>query len=183
MNRRDVLKAAAAVPVAHAGLAAFMSTSRAEASWPTRNITMIVPFPAGGQADLAGGTGTGSDEDICRGGKPGGVSRRAGVCEIRRGRQRPADRGGEEDRQGGVGRKRLTRFILLPLWEKVAPTKSATDEGALATELVAPPHPSSLREATLSHKGRGKNSAKLPWSSPARHVRCCRPPIFSQPFR
>jgi len=24
-----------------------------QAAWPARNITMIVPFPAGGQADLA----------------------------------------------------------------------------------------------------------------------------------
>jgi tripartite-type tricarboxylate transporter receptor subunit TctC len=53
MNRRDVLKAAVAVPVTYAGLGALMSTSRAETVWPSRNITMIVPFPAGGQADLA----------------------------------------------------------------------------------------------------------------------------------
>ncbi|MDB5504204.1 MAG: Tat pathway signal protein [Tardiphaga sp.] len=53
MNRRDVLKAAVAVPVTYAGLGALMSMSRAETAWPSRNITMIVPFPAGGQADLA----------------------------------------------------------------------------------------------------------------------------------
>jgi hypothetical protein len=48
--------------------------------------------------------------------------------------------------------KRLTSF-LLPLWEKVAWTKSAPDEGSASAERT--PHPSSLREATLSHKGRG----------------------------
>src|ERR1700686_5028177 len=40
MNRRELLKGAAALPLA-------------QGPWPTRNITMIVPFPAGGQADLA----------------------------------------------------------------------------------------------------------------------------------
>ena len=49
MNRRELLKAAAALP-----LATTLSThARAQAGWPSRNITMIVPFPAGGQADLA----------------------------------------------------------------------------------------------------------------------------------
>src|SRR5258705_334861 len=33
--------------------AAFSNGAFAQAPWPTRNITMIVPFPAGGQADLA----------------------------------------------------------------------------------------------------------------------------------
>src|SRR5258708_18185556 len=53
MNRRDVLKVAAALPLSQTALGAFASTARAQAVWPTRNITMIVPFPAGGQADLA----------------------------------------------------------------------------------------------------------------------------------
>src|SRR5258707_4474037 len=50
MNRRELLKAAAALPLAQAALP---NGAFAQAPWPTRNITMIVPFPAGGQADLA----------------------------------------------------------------------------------------------------------------------------------
>ena len=50
MNRRELLKAAAALPLAQVALS---NTARAQAAYPTRNITMIVPFPAGGQADLA----------------------------------------------------------------------------------------------------------------------------------
>lgn len=49
MNRRDVLKSAAALPL----LPLAFNAALAEADWPMRNITMIVPFPAGGQADLA----------------------------------------------------------------------------------------------------------------------------------
>ncbi len=51
MNRRELLKAAAALPLAQAMLPnpAFAQA----APYPSRNITMIVPFPAGGQADLA----------------------------------------------------------------------------------------------------------------------------------
>ncbi len=50
MNRRELLKAAAALPLTHAALT---NSAFAQTAWPTRNITMIVPFPAGGQADLA----------------------------------------------------------------------------------------------------------------------------------
>src|SRR4051812_10664847 len=50
MNRRELLKAAAALPLAQTALS---NAARAQAAYPTRNITMIVPFPAGGQADLA----------------------------------------------------------------------------------------------------------------------------------
>jgi hypothetical protein len=50
MNRRELLKAAAALPLAQAGLA---NSVQAQAAWPARTIAMIVPFPAGGQADLA----------------------------------------------------------------------------------------------------------------------------------
>ena len=50
MNRRELLKAAAALPLAQAALS---NSALAQGPWPTRNITMIVPFPAGGQADLA----------------------------------------------------------------------------------------------------------------------------------
>jgi tripartite-type tricarboxylate transporter receptor subunit TctC len=49
MHRRKFLQGTLAAPLVSA-LAA--STSRAQ-SWPTRNITMIVAFPPGGQADLA----------------------------------------------------------------------------------------------------------------------------------
>src|SRR4051812_42945951 len=48
MDRRDVLRAAAALPL----LPALSSAAFAQA-YPARNVTMIVPFPAGGQADLA----------------------------------------------------------------------------------------------------------------------------------
>src|SRR3989442_1524781 len=50
MNRRELLKAAAALPLTQAARA---NSALAQTAWPTRNITMIVPFPAGGQADLA----------------------------------------------------------------------------------------------------------------------------------
>ena len=50
MNRRELLKAAAVLPLAQA---AFANQASAQSAWPARNITMIVPFPAGGQADLA----------------------------------------------------------------------------------------------------------------------------------
>src|ERR1700744_5268949 len=50
MNRRQLLKTAAALPLVQA---ASIQRARAQGGYPTRNITMIVPFPAGGQADLA----------------------------------------------------------------------------------------------------------------------------------
>ena len=50
MNRRDVLKVAAGMPLLQAVRA---YPAFAQAAWPTRTISMIVPFPAGGQADLA----------------------------------------------------------------------------------------------------------------------------------
>src|SRR3979411_177324 len=50
MHRRELFKAAAALPLSQIALS---NTVFAQAPWPTRNITMIVPFPAGGQADLA----------------------------------------------------------------------------------------------------------------------------------
>ena len=53
MNRRDVLKAAAALPLSQAAATALADAARAQPAWPARTITMIVPFPAGGQADLA----------------------------------------------------------------------------------------------------------------------------------
>src|SRR6478609_8757056 len=50
MNRRELLKAAAALPLAQA---VFANPALAQGAYPARNVTMIVPFPAGGQADLA----------------------------------------------------------------------------------------------------------------------------------
>ena len=49
MDRRTILKSFAAAPL----LPALGGVSYAQADWPQRNITIIVPFPAGGQADLA----------------------------------------------------------------------------------------------------------------------------------
>jgi tripartite-type tricarboxylate transporter receptor subunit TctC len=50
MNRRELLKATAALPLLKA---ARPLPAMAETSWPTHTMSMIVPFPAGGQADLA----------------------------------------------------------------------------------------------------------------------------------
>src|SRR3979411_1164880 len=53
MDRRRVLKTAAVMLFAGVlGASAAQAQAQAQA-WPTRNITIIVPFPAGGQADLA----------------------------------------------------------------------------------------------------------------------------------
>lgn len=50
MNRRQAIAALALAPAA-----AFSSTSRAQqpTQWPSRTITLVVPFPPGGQGDLA----------------------------------------------------------------------------------------------------------------------------------
>jgi tripartite-type tricarboxylate transporter receptor subunit TctC len=53
MHRRKFLQGAVAAP-----LVAMLTSSRSRAQaqvqgWPSRNVTMIVPFPPGGQADLA----------------------------------------------------------------------------------------------------------------------------------
>jgi tripartite-type tricarboxylate transporter receptor subunit TctC len=50
MDRREFLMASAALPLAQV---MFSNRAFADVAWPERNITMIVPFPAGGQADLA----------------------------------------------------------------------------------------------------------------------------------
>src|SRR3981081_4861441 len=50
MNRRELLKAAAALPLVQT---AFSNPAFAQGAYPSRNITMVVPFPPGGQADLA----------------------------------------------------------------------------------------------------------------------------------
>ena len=74
MNRRELLKAAAALPLAQA---AFSNAAFAQgAAYPSRNVTMIVPFPAGGQADLAARPVALALEKIL--GKPVIVDNRAG---------------------------------------------------------------------------------------------------------
>ena len=50
MNRRELLKSAAALPLAST---AFSYGAFAQGPFPSRNVTKIVPFPPGGQADLA----------------------------------------------------------------------------------------------------------------------------------
>jgi tripartite-type tricarboxylate transporter receptor subunit TctC len=49
MHRRGFLQGALAAPL----ISTFAANSAQAQSWPTRNITMIVAFPPGGQADLA----------------------------------------------------------------------------------------------------------------------------------
>ena len=49
MDRRHVLKGLGAASAA----SLLGAPARAQANWPTRNVIMIVPFPPGGQADLA----------------------------------------------------------------------------------------------------------------------------------
>ena len=68
---------------------------------------------AAARSDGAGGEGAGGDQDVRDRGQPGRLSGRAGVLKIRRGRQRAAGRGGEEDRQGGVGNP-LHIFLFAP---------------------------------------------------------------------
>ncbi|MES2197902.1 MAG: tripartite tricarboxylate transporter substrate binding protein [Pseudomonadota bacterium] len=73
MNRRELLKAAAVLPLAQTALS---NAGFAQTAWPSRNITMIVPFPAGGQADLAARPVALALEKIL--GKPVIVDNRAG---------------------------------------------------------------------------------------------------------
>jgi tripartite-type tricarboxylate transporter receptor subunit TctC len=49
MHRRRFLQGAVAAPL----VSAFASSSSQAQAWPSRNVTMIIPFPPGGQADLA----------------------------------------------------------------------------------------------------------------------------------
>jgi len=73
MNRRDLLRTAAAVPLLGNAL---VESAFALDTYPTRNITMIVPFPAGGQADLAARPVAAALERIL--GRPVIVDNRAG---------------------------------------------------------------------------------------------------------
>src|SRR3954447_23133721 len=50
MNRRELLKGACTLPLVQTALA---NAAFAQPAWPARNVTMIVPFPAGGQGELA----------------------------------------------------------------------------------------------------------------------------------
>jgi tripartite-type tricarboxylate transporter receptor subunit TctC len=72
MDRRDLLRAAAALPL----LRAVLPDEVFAQTYPVRNITMIVPFPAGGQADLAARPVAMALERIL--GKPVIVDNRAG---------------------------------------------------------------------------------------------------------
>lgn len=53
MDRRDFVKSALAVPLAGGTLASPAILRAQDAAWPSKQITMIVPFPPGGQADFA----------------------------------------------------------------------------------------------------------------------------------
>ncbi|OQW60586.1 MAG: Tat pathway signal protein [Proteobacteria bacterium SG_bin9] len=75
MDRRDLLKAAAALPLAASGLPLLTTRASAQA-WPARQISLIVPFPAGGQADLAARPMAVALERIL--GKPVVIDNRAG---------------------------------------------------------------------------------------------------------
>jgi tripartite-type tricarboxylate transporter receptor subunit TctC len=76
MDRRDLLKAAAVLPLSQLAMPAMLRSANAQAAWPNRTITMIVPFPAGGQADLAARPTALALERIL--GKPVIVDNRAG---------------------------------------------------------------------------------------------------------
>ena len=73
MNRRELLKAAA-LPLVPGAISTPVFAQGAP--YPSRNITMIVPFPAGGQADLAARPVAAAMEKIV--GKPVIVDNRAG---------------------------------------------------------------------------------------------------------
>src|SRR6516162_9412052 len=51
IQRRDVLRLAAAGAAVLAGAAHAQAQAQAQSDWPTRPVTMIVPFPAGGGTD------------------------------------------------------------------------------------------------------------------------------------
>ena len=51
MQRRDVLRAAGAVGLTFAGVGHSLAADPAAASWPSKPVTLVVPFPAGGGTD------------------------------------------------------------------------------------------------------------------------------------
>ena len=53
VNRRDLLKGGVTLTLASQASLQSIVDAGAQAAWPNRNITVIVPFPPGGQADLA----------------------------------------------------------------------------------------------------------------------------------
>jgi tripartite-type tricarboxylate transporter receptor subunit TctC len=73
MDRRQFLRAAAAAPLLGK---VFAEDAFADDVYPSRNVTMIVPFPAGGQADLAARPVAAALERLL--GKPVIVDNRAG---------------------------------------------------------------------------------------------------------
>lgn len=76
MRRRDVLKGAVLVPLTGLGIPALVGRAGAQGGWPERAITMVVPFPPGGQADLAARPIAAALERLL--GKPVVVDNRAG---------------------------------------------------------------------------------------------------------
>lgn len=76
MKRRDFLKAAALPLIAQPPLYSLADPARAQSGWPERTITVIVPFPPGGQGDLAARPVAAALEKIL--GRPVVVDNRAG---------------------------------------------------------------------------------------------------------
>lgn len=76
MRRRDVLKGAMSVPLAAAASSSWLAAAEAQEDWPNRTITLIVPFPPAGQADLAARPVAAALEKIL--GRPVVVDNRAG---------------------------------------------------------------------------------------------------------
>src|SRR6516165_2032880 len=76
MDRRRFLKNAIWVAVSPAALPLIGAKAVGQPSWPTRNLMMVVPFPPGGQADLAARPIAAAMEKIL--GQPVVVENRAG---------------------------------------------------------------------------------------------------------
>ena len=76
MKRRDFLKAVTLPLLAQPPLHGFAQSAFAQSGWPERNITVIVPFPPGGQGDLAARPVAAALEKIL--GRPVLVDNRAG---------------------------------------------------------------------------------------------------------
>lgn len=52
-TRRELLKGGLALPLAAGALPALIEAVKAQGNWPNRTVTIVVPFPAGGTADMA----------------------------------------------------------------------------------------------------------------------------------